>query len=136
MPHRRARRSCGAVRSLSSSSHRVQLLQESPLSEVPVHSARQVAGGKVGRASAGSVLPRRFHLAAGTVRTGASESALDLWHAPPRRVRNTADHRLGPASSGGAHWLPGRTAYLESKNAPSSAPALRGSLGRIVIRSF
>jgi hypothetical protein len=106
------------------------------LSEVPVHSARQVVGSEVGRSFAGSLLPRRFHVATGAVHAGASESALDLRHALPRRVGNATYDRCGPTSPRGTHRLSGCTAHMESEDASSSALALRGSFGRIVTGSF
>lgn len=60
-PHRGARRACDGLRQVRSPAHRLQLLQEPALPEVPGTGGARLDGRACRRPAAGGVLPRRLH---------------------------------------------------------------------------
>src|SRR5271170_3840043 len=63
LPHGGSRRPCRALRGLLACRHRLQLLPQSALSQVPGLTGARMAGGAQGRAAGRPLLPRRVHLA-------------------------------------------------------------------------
>ena len=63
LPHGRARRSCRALRGLRPPPHRLQLLPQPALPQVPGRGGAGLAGRPRGRSAAGRLFPRRLHAA-------------------------------------------------------------------------
>ena len=95
LPHRRAGRASRSMRSLRPSGHLVQLLPESPLSEVPDQCTREVAARPATRTAAGGLLPSRLQRAA---RAGPADLAEQESPVPPavRGQRRYAARKLPP----------------------------------------
>ena len=83
---------CGEVRV-------VQLLPQSPLSEVPGAPPRHLARRSLPRSAASPLFPRRLHPARGAGAAGAAEPTRNLRSAVRYRRRYPQDHRGRPAAS-------------------------------------
>ena len=80
LPHGGSRRACRALRGLRAHAHRLQLLPQPPLSQVPGRGGQAMAGRAPGRAVAGAVLSRGVHAAGADRRHRLSEQGGDLRH--------------------------------------------------------
>jgi site-specific recombinase XerD len=107
-----ARRPCRGLRGLHPYPHRLQLVPQPPLPQVPGRSRQGVAGGAPGRAAAGGVLPRGVHPAGTDRRHRLLQQGGDLRHPVQGRRRDPDHHRPGPEASS----LP-----LRKRGAPASA---------------
>ena len=101
LPDGGARRPCRALRGLRRDPHRLQLLPQPALPEVPGSGPRAVARRSPGRAAAGAVLPRRLHPAGADRRHRAAEQGGRLRHPVPGGGRDAADHRRRSQASRG-----------------------------------
>ncbi len=90
MSHGGARRPCRALRRLRPYAHRLQLLPQSPLPEVPMARGGAMAGGARGRAPAGALFPRGVHAAGRGRRDRLSEQGGGLWTSVQGRRRADA----------------------------------------------
>ena len=91
LPYGGAGRPRRAMRRLCPHPHRLQLLPQPPLSQVPVDGGPGLARGARGRAPAGALLPRRVHPAGGARRPGLPEQGQGLRTAAQDRGRDP-DH--------------------------------------------
>ena len=133
LPHRRAGRARRAVRRLRPPAHRLQLLPQPPLPEVPGLDARAVAGGAPRRAAPGRILPRGVHPAAPIAALAYQNKALSTTCCSRRRRRRCARRRR-PAAPGRRDRLPGRAAHLGPEPAAPPASALRRARRRHLAR--
>ena len=91
LPHGGAGRPRRAMRRLCPHPHRLQLLPQPALSQVPVDGGLGLAGGARGRAPAGPLLPRGVHATGRARRPGLPEQGQGL--RPPAQGRGgDADH--------------------------------------------
>ena len=94
LPHGGARRACRALRGVLAHAHRLQLLPQPALPEVPGRGGEGMAGRARGRAAAGAVLPRRVHAAGADRRHRLPEQGRDL-RSPVQGLGRDADHDRG-----------------------------------------
>jgi len=90
LPHRPARGPCRALRRLRPHSDRLQLVPQSPLSQVPGRLPRRMAGRPKGRVAAGAILPPGLHPAVGDGRDRLPQQPRGLCHPVQGRGRDAA----------------------------------------------
>ncbi len=137
-PSRRAGRRRSAVTSssamIAADTHRLQLLPQPPLPQVPGAGARRMARAATGRTVAGAVLPRRLHPADAGRRDRLPEQGRRLCDPVPRGRRDAYHHRRRSQASGRANRRHRGAPYLGSDPAASSAHSLRGARRRPLAR--
>src|SRR5580658_1888879 len=111
-------------------------MPQSPLSQVPGHSACPMAGTTGVGASAGPVFPCRVHFAQTDRIFGASERQNHLQHPVPRRRSNLAGNGRRSQTLRRIHWLPGGAPHLGSEPASASPSPLHRAWRRHLARRF
>src|SRR6185369_98626 len=123
LPHSRARRPCRALRGLLAHPHRLQLLPQPALPQVPGRCSPRVARRARDRAVAGAVLPRRIHVARRAPQHRLSEQSRSL-RSTVQSVGRDPDHDCDRSqASGRPHRLYLGAAYLGLYAYPPSACA-------------
>ena len=127
LPHRGARRACRAAARLRPCRDRLQLVPQSPLSQVPGPRARGLDRGTARRAAAGPLLPRGLHAAGPGRRDRPPEQGDGLRHAVPRRRRDAARIAADPRHLGAeigfvACCTPGGRTCSTTRTSTASCP--------------
>ena len=134
LPHGGARGPCRALRELLAHHHRLQLLPQSALPEVPGRGGSGMAGGARGRAAAGAVLSRGFHAAGSDRRHRLSEQGRHLRPAVQGIVRDHAHNRRRSQASRRSHRHLVRPAHLGLGTDPPPACAHDRARRRLLAR--
>ena len=112
LPHGGARRACRTLPEVLAHPHRLQLLPQPALPEVPSGRGKGVAGRARGRAAAGALLPPGLHPAGADRRHRLSEQGRDL-RSPAQGLGRDADHhRSRSPAPRRPHRNPVRPPYL------------------------
>ena len=99
LPHGGAGRARRALQGLRLYRHRLQFLSQPALPQVPGRGGKAMDGRTRGRAVAGSLLPRRVHVAGANRRLRLSEQGNDLRHRVQGGGRDGDDSRCRPQAS-------------------------------------
>src|SRR5271154_4642861 len=116
-----ARWPCRALRGLRPQPHRVQLVPQSPLSQVSGRGGAGLARGPRGRSAAGRLFPPRFHPAGRDRLDRLPEQGGRLRPLVPHRRRDIAHHRRRSQAPRPAHRRHRRTPQLGLGNDPPPA---------------
>src|SRR5881296_2999749 len=108
------------MRPMRASPHRLQLLPQSALSQVSVHSQGSVARREGQGTAPRAVLSRRVYHPRTACATGITEPAGLLQFVVPGSVRDAAANRCRSPASGSEDRLSGCAAHLEPEPATSS----------------
>ncbi len=116
-----------SVHPLRTSRHLLQLLPQSPLSEVSDRGPRTVDRRAAKGTSPDTLCPCGLHAPCAASTLGAAEQETPLWPAASRQRGNASRSRSRPATPRRGNWFLQCAAYLESETHPASPCALRYS---------